>query len=371
MAKQTRGKYRDYTEVIVGKLYAAIHLPDGNGGYTKKRKRVSSKFEARQWAEDQLNKYGVGTESIKTVKQLALWYKDLFVVPATYQNNVKVDGLRTWKDRQTAVDRLIKDFGHLKLTQVTEDLLIKHKRKRLQTVSVTSVNREFTLLKLLLTKAKTRGWTSEDPFEHNTSLIDKAAEVKRQSPLTKWMAGRLMVQAKRTASTNKKHNPLLYPLLVTLAYTGARPSEVFPFKGTKDGVTKEPLTWGRVTAYNFQMIELVAYKGKKRKVRFVPTSTKLEGVLRDLHTEVQPTDKDLIFDQANFQTSWRNLCRSLQLSGVIMRDFRHLFNSYLVSRSDINDMERMLLLGHESLATNARYSKLDQSFVDKFRRGLK
>lgn len=38
-----------------------------------------------------------------------------------------------------------------------------------------------------------------------------------------------------------------------------------------------------------------------------------------------------------------------------------------MSRQDINDAERMLIMGHSGMGTNMRYSKLDHSIVEKFR----
>lgn len=47
-----------------------------------------------------------------------------------------------------------------------------------------------------------------------------------------------------------------------------------------------------------------------------------------------------------------------------MRDFRHYRNHQLMLDPRVNDVERMLWMGHKQLPTNARYGKLDKSFIE-------
>ncbi len=133
-------------------------------------------------------------------------------------------------------------------------------------------------------------------------------------------------------------------------------------------MVREPLTWDRI-ATDYRTLELVSYKGRVRTVRMVPVSAELERGLRELNNRVSPQPSDLVFPVTTFKRSWKTLCKSVGIKDARMRDLRHYFNSYLVGRSDINDMERMLIMGHTGMTTNARYSKLDTSVVEKFRNG--
>lgn len=358
-----KNKYRDYCETIDGQLYASVSIPEGNGKYKRKRKRVGSKREARQWATDQLNKSGILSGEISAFPELAEWYKNKFLVPPVYANGKRESGLRTWKTQRTVLEHLCKEFTDYDLSEIGVDLLDRYKRRERKFVSVTTVNRRFCLLRTMLKKAVSRKWMTESPFELEPSLIEVGLEPKRVSKLDTRLVKRVL------ARSRKSEQPLLHYVLLTLAHTGARPSEIYPYDARPgDGVLREPLTWDRVLKYNFTAVELVSYKGRIRSTRMVPVSRELEVGLRRLHTDVNPQDSDMIFNITTFKRSWGTLCRSLGLSDVRMRDLRHYFNSYLVSRPDINDMERMLILGHTKMSTNARYSKLDDTTLNKFRR---
>lgn len=298
--------------------------------------------------------------AVGTFKQLAEWYKTTYVVPPVYHAGKKVSGLRTWKDQTTAVDRLVDYLGHLTLDEITPDLLLRRKASRLRSVSVTSVNREFKLLKSMLTKAFDRRWMLQNPFTIEKNLIQVALENKRQSTVDRQLIDSLLEKATGNLKT----------LIIVLANTGARPSEIFPYEKSRlDGAPQEPLNWERILQHDFKAVTLVSYKGKVRLERIVPTSEDLEVALRVLYAEKNPAPADLVFNQTTFKRSWKTLCKNAGVKDVRMRDFRHYFNSYLVSRPDINDMERMLIMGHTGLSTNIRYSKLDTSIVEKFRNG--
>jgi integrase len=353
--------YRTYTETIDGKLYGVVNLPLEGGGYKKKRKRVPNKTIARQWAQDQLASVP-RTGADMTFRDLAVWYRDEHLVPPVYSNGKKLYGLRTWQSVRRQAENLAETFGDFLLDEITVDVLAKYKRKQLSGVSITSTNRRFALLRTMFKKAKQRKWMVENPFDVDPSLIEVALENKRQSGLTDRTVKRLL------ARSRKSSQPLLHYVLLTLAHTGARPSEVYPYEANDKSVVCEPLTWERVLTHDYKFVELVSYKGRVRQTRMVPTSFELEKGLRELHDRLGDAYSDLVFPVTTFKRSWKTLCTSVGVSGVRMRDFRHYFNSYLVGRSDINDMERMLILGHTKMETNARYSKLDTGIVERFRK---
>lgn len=91
-----------------------------------------------------------------------------------------------------------------------------------------------------------------------------------------------------------------------------------------------------------------------------------EDIRRDLHAELSPDPDDLVFPVKCFKRSWRTLCKSVRVEGIWMRDFRHYRNHQLMLDPRVNDVERMLWMGHKQLPTNARYGKLDKSFIEKF-----
>jgi len=356
-----RGRYGDYTAIIDGDLYAVVNIPLGNGKYKKKRKKVSSKTEARQWALAMLDNPQAENVSNKTFTWLAEWYEREFLIPPVYQTGKRLIGVRTWKAQRYTLAHLVKQFGLHQLTTISVDTLRRYKRERLKHVSIATVNREFALMRTMFKKALSRKWVKESPFDFGENLIEIALELPRQSPLTDRIAKRLL------ARSRKSEQPLLHYLILVAMHTGARPSEIHPFNASDDSVIREPLTWAHVLEFDFKAVRLVSYKGRIRKERVVPASRELETGLRALHLRTNPSPEDIIFPITTFRRSWATLCRSIGVKGIWLRDFRHYYNSKILLMPQFNDMERMLLLGQVHLSTNVRYSHLDEAFVKKYR----
>lgn len=369
--KETRN-YGDYLTEIDGKKYAVVRLPLGNGKYKRKVKLLSllgsgSKQEASKWAWDELEKHKSGEVDPKddklTFSDLASWYKREFLFAPIYKDGKRIEGVRTYKAYRSTLARLEEKFGLYKLDRVTVDVLRKFKRERLKDVSIVAVNRDFELLRTMFKKAKARKWLKESPFDLGENLIEVSLESHRKSPLTPRIAKRLL------ARSRKSDQPLLHYLIFVCMFTGARPSEVYPFHGFKDeDIPREPLSWENILEFDYKAIRLISYKGRIRTERIVPTSEELEKALRKLHAEVNPqSEKDLVFPVKTFKRSWGTLCRSVKCEGVWLRDFRKFYNQTILVNEKFNDAERLLLMGQTQLRTNLRYAHLDESFVEKYR----
>lgn len=200
------------------------------------------------------------------------------------------------------------------------------------------------------------------PVSFLTSMKGRQVE-QRFMVVTNRMAKRLL------ARSRKSEQPLLHYLILVMAHTGARPSEVYPYQQDKD-VKIEPLIWQAILDYDFKGVRIVAYKGKVRKERIVPTSEALERGLRKFYSEAQPQPDDLLFPFTTIKRSWNTLCRSVGVSGITIRAFRAYFNSWLIERG-FDEVSRMLILGHERITTNLRYSTLTPEFAQRFRQSMK
>lgn len=372
MAKpNSRVKYREYTTIIKGKLYAVVNVPIGDGKYAQKRKRFDSKILAQQWALAELRKHSssedVFISSDWTFADLAEWYKEEYLVAPVYQDGKKIEGLRGWKTQRTNLDRLTRSFGKYDIRENLLDVFRRHRRERLKTVTITAINRDFALIRAMFKKAKRRKWIEENPFDFDDEkLIDTALESSRDSKITDRIAKRLLARSRSSEQS------LLYYLVLVLMFTGARPSEAYPWHAANDDdVQREPLNWERILKFDFKAVELISYKGKKRRVRLVPTSVELERGLRKFYAETNPQPEDLLFPVTDFKRSWKTLCKRAGVEGVVIRDFRRYFNNYWIHNEDVNDIERLLMLGHKDIKTNLIYSQLDLGFVDKFRSAIK
>jgi integrase len=362
-----KARYGDYCEIIDGKLYASVNLPLGGGKYKKKRKLVENKTEARNWALAELAKYKSGEQPTEKMKfsDLAAWYKTEFLIAPFYKDGKKMHGLRTFKRQQVILERLEKTFGFYLLDKLTVDVLRRYKRERLKTVSITPINREFALMRTMLKKAKARKWIKENPFDLGENLIEIALEGDRQIRLDTRTAKRLVARAR------KSEQPLLFYLVLVAMHTGARPSELMPFEAYKeDLMLREPLTWKNILEFDFKAVRLISYKGRAKKERIVPASDELEKGLRQMFDQYKPNENDLLFPVRNFKRSWKTLTRSVGCEGIWLRDFRAYFNTYLIN-SNVDQVSRLLILGHVEVKTNLRYSHINKEFIDNYRKALK
>jgi len=288
-------RYGSYTTKIDGKDYAIVYIPQENGRYKKKVKLLSliegnPKTKAQQWAWSELEK-AQQVVSPRTFEDVAGWYRQEFLVAPVYRDGKKLYGARTYKAQRRTLDILTAAIGDLNIDKVTVDVLSTYKRKALRSVSISTVNRRFALLRTVLRKAKQRKWMSENPFDVDDSLIQVSLESRRVSSLDDKTVD-LLIEKSATSE-----QPLLKYLIVTLADTGARPSEIYPYDGSDREVPREPLNWERVLKYDFRGLDIVSYKSRIRQVRFVPTTERLELALRELHSSLQPTPQaqDLLF----------------------------------------------------------------------------
>lgn len=119
--KKKRG-YGDYTEYINGELYASVSIPIGGGKYKRKRAKVATKTDARNWALDQLDKakHGITSEGFETFSDLVEWYKVHFLVAPVIENGVKIEGTNDWKKNRDKLDRMKAFFGSKRLKFITE-----------------------------------------------------------------------------------------------------------------------------------------------------------------------------------------------------------------------------------------------------------
>lgn len=374
---------KPYAKIEKGQLIGRVELPLGNGKYkTERNWDVTDEDDAHTWGvlkHLEWKKGGqpeVGDKEM-TFEELADWYKEYVLIAPIYdKSGAKVKGLRSWKNQRLLADWLKKYFGHYKLNKITVDILDTYKTKRLtgeiasarrgfeNGISITAINREFALMRAMFIRAcsPSRKWMDYNPFsDKEAKLINKALERPAKKDTSRRTVARLL------ARSRKSENPLLHYLLLTLRYTGARPSEIFPFEARPgDGVVREPLTWARVLERDFKTVRIVEYKGAVRSERVVPTSTQLERGLRELWTKnpkAKPTD--IIFPFSSCKRSYATLCRSARVEGFWLRHFRTFFNNELADK--IDPVRRMALLGHTSIEMNKRYSEIDEQFIKNYR----
>lgn len=232
------------------------------------------------------------------------------------------------------------------VSEIGYDVLHRYKLKRLDSgVSIATVNRDFELLRTMFRKSVRRKWLKESPFDFGERLIEKSLESRRKQTLTNKEAQLILDEAKKLKRSR------LYYLLLALLDTGARPSELYPVNESNEDseIIFEPVRWRDFFEHNFEMVQLVSYKGKLRKVRLVPVTERLKAGLLELWNSLKEEKKNLndrIFPFASYKTAWRTVLSELKIENLRLRDLRRNFSTRL-SKLGYSDDLRQRLLGHE------------------------
>ena len=264
--------------------YARVIIPQQGGKSKQIVRRADNATHAQQIADEIRAEYADRGVSYLTGRnlmfnQLADWYEKEFLVPPRYIDGRKIAGLRTFENEKNKLARLRLFFGNLLVSDVNYDVLHRYKLKRLDAgVAIATVNRDFELLRTMFRKAVRRKWLKESPFDYGERLIEKSLESRRTLTVTDEQEKLILDAAKKSKRSR------LYYLLLALLDTGARPSELYPVNESNENteITFEPVRWCDFFEHNFEIVQLVSYKGKERKIRLVPVTERLKTALLEL-----------------------------------------------------------------------------------------
>lgn len=303
-----------------------------------------TKGEAKSWAADVERQMRMGryqdarpAENITFVDALS---KYLERVSTTKRPNSES------RDRISA-KALVTGFGkEISFAAVTPQRLAEYRDERLQSVSPSTIQKEFALISHLFNIARKEwGLPVKNP-------VPEVRRPKVQNNRTRFLtteeAQRLLNAAK--ASRNKN----LYSYLLLLMHTGMRPSEA------------AGLQWGDVNLDQ----RLVKLQVTKTDMRYVPLTEKAEDVLRSLRPKkVQKDDfiflpkKDKVSQKVldipcnHFKRSFGTARKNAGLDDLHLHDLRHTAASHLLMAGvDIRTLAE--ILGHKTMQMVQRYTHL-------------
>ena len=354
--------------------YARVIIPQPGGKNKQITRRAKNATHAQQIADEIRAEYDERGESYLTGKnlafsQLADWYEKEFLVPPRYVDGRKIAGLRTFENEKNKLNRLRLSFGKILISEITQDVLRRYKIKRIDAkVSIATVNRDFELLRAMFRKAVRRKWLKESPFDYGEKLIEKSLESRRKITLTDKQEKLILAEAKKIKRSR------LYYLLLALLDTGARPSELYPVNESNEDteITFEPVRWCDFFEHNSEVIQLVSYKGKERKIRLAPVTERLKNALLELWESMDEDKKnpeDRIFPSASYKTAWRRVRSGLELDSLRLRDLRRNFRTRLGKMGFSDDLTQRLL-GHEQRQMTYHYAEADLEAVKQAKRLL-
>lgn len=347
--KKPRARYGDYCEVIGGELYASINISIGNGKYKKRRKKVTNRTEARQWALAELDKIKHGSEGEKqfsTFIDLADWYKRYFLNAPVFENGIKVEGVKDWQKSRAKLDRMAVFFGPKRLSSFSETDLRAYASERRQKDNVTTatLNRDFSLLRAMFKKGQAENGQLKVPrFPINT-----AAEVERDRVMTfdeetavlaacvatetlKYVRKGQTVTAKH--QTNREH---LRPIVILAVDTAMRSGEIFS------------LTWGDVDL-DAGIIIIRPRNSKTGKGRKVGMTPRVKAEFEKLEKR-----KGRVFQITSARKAFATACRRATIKDLHFHDLRHTATTRMI-RAGIPIAEVMKTTGHTQMKTFLRY----------------
>ncbi|MEE4243454.1 MAG: site-specific integrase, partial [Desulfopila sp.] len=304
-------------------------------GQSSVSRTFDTKGEAKSWAAEVEREIRMGRyQDVRPAENLtfaAALRKYLERVSTTKRPNSES------RDRISA-KALIAGFGkEVSFAAVTPQRLAEYRDLRLQSVSPSTIQKEFALISHLFNVAR-REWGL--PVNNPVPEVRRPkVQNNRTRFLTQEEAQRLLDAAK--TSRNKK----LYPYLLLLIHTGMRPSEA------------AGLQWADVDLDQ----RLVKLPITKTDMRYVPLTKQTENVLRSLKPQKTQLDEYVFLPPKNeisqkvldipcnyFKRSFGTARKKAELDDLHLHDLRHTAASHLLMAGvDIRTLAE--ILGHKTM----------------------
>lgn len=290
----------------------------------------------------------VNGEDVETFGQLAARFLSDYAKDAVFVGGEKVGGMRSASTVRDHVRMLRREIGDAKkLRRITYDDLRQLKEKRWTTTtrngaerSRATVHRELSILRRMLSVAKTNGWIDENPFNRGEALILNSTEKKRERILTKDEEARLLLHCSHAA---RRH---ILPLVIAALDTAARRGELLKLRWRNVDLKASTMTF-------------VARNTKTERERSVRIPQRLHAELQRLAKESGAHASSLVFGiDASVRRAFNTAKRLAGLDDVRFHDLRHTAASRLVA-GHLALPEVGRILGHTQAETTYRYSNID------------
>lgn len=371
-------------------IFARVGYYDKNGQWKYKYEKADDEYDAIAKAEKIIERHAKsGVDFIDgtnlTFEQFADWYKNKYVVEPTYEQGQQVAGLRTYRNVKLQIERLKIEFGKKKIIHIDETALqkFKNKRKNLDKVKTATVNRDLELLRAMFNKAVKMRWLDESPFLRSENLIRKSLEARRNVTVT-------LEQEKAVLEATKQvGNKYVYPLVLALRDSGARPSELMPYAAygvdlaelpkkikhwLEHGVDSDeqvflPLCWFQLFEFDFEVVPLISLKSRQMEFRFGTMTSRLRTALFDLWETTDKEPISLVFPFKTIKKEWAKVREESKLKELRIRDWRRVWATNAAT-AGVSDKIAQRILGHKLMQTSYYYTEADLKAVVEAGRSL-
>ena len=361
-----------------GYYYGRIQVKQDNGKYkTEYTDRAINATHAEQLALELKEKYAKSGQAFfdgrkMTLFDLAEWYKPKYAIPALYVDGKKVAGMRGWKAERSKIDRICSTLGHHLIVELDEDILRDYKLSELKKgKKISSVNRDLESIRAMIRKAVKKKWRTENlDFDE---LIDKSLENRRTVTITLDEEQRILEKAR---DKNIVYAPRLYPLILALRDSGARPNELYPVNDSESDYSSqetfyEPIRWRDVFNDDMSVRDVtvfVSYKGKMREERIGIISERMKAAFVELWEYLKKSRRvtppnaanldNLIFPHTTYKKAWTVVRNAAELPGLRLRDLRRDWVTRL-ARKGYSDKLAQRGAGHKTLQMSYEYTEFD------------
>jgi hypothetical protein len=183
-------------------------------------------------------------------------------------------------------------------------------------------------------------------------------------------------------AAKNSENKYIFPLVLALRDTGARPSELYPYaaygadmkelpKKIKNWIETEitadeqvylPLCWFQLISVDFRVVPLFSLKSRQVEYRFGTMTVRLRQAFLDLW---ESTDKDpisLVFPFKTIKKEWQKVREETKLLDLRIRDWRRVWRTK-AELAGVPEQTAQRILGHKLLETTYRYNEADLEAV--------
>jgi integrase len=379
--KKSRGP-KKYWITKNGKLYARFQYITEQGEYRDKYKSITDKRDARGAVETmrrELEQHGEETlHSDKvTFGEVVNRYEEIELVPAVYQNGVKIQGRRSIAPLKSAIKSLREYFGKKSIRSIKSSDIKAYKSKRLNTLveievkvkskvvdavtgkektviskvirkserKIATVNREIAWLRAILNFAIENEWLIKNPFSNTAGIISTSGEVERNRILTFSEEAHLL-----SYCTGERAH--IRPIIICAVDSAMRKGEILKIR------------WRDV---KLETSEIFVSKeiSKTGYDRSVGITSRLKTELEKLW-EMSPKNLNMIVFgiKMDFRKAFETARREAELEDFRFHDCRHTATTRMIS-SGSPHVEVMKITGHKQLKTFLRYLNITEETAQK------
>lgn len=345
-----------------GKWTARVSYFDSITGSTRTIERAKDKCgdakDERDRLVDEIKKShgGIREGERMTFARLTEVCSKAFYKPATIENGVKTEGVRSIASIKSALKNLNSYFGKRRIGEITTESLFDYRQRRQkQGVKIATVNRELEAMRRMMRFAFSKGWVVRDIFFGARAIVTSAEEVRTRI-LTEAEQERLIAACEgeraitytrtrfgKTETITAKlsvNNPHLKAIILLAVDAGMRRGEILK------------LTWKDIDL-EAGIVKVKASNTKTETERLVPLTDRAKRELERVAL-FTPSSESRPFPFVDFKHSWTTAKRIAGIDDLHFHDLR----ASAITRWQRDGLPLAIaskIAGHSNTKTTAKY----------------